>query len=416
MQYKWITLVFGAICLTAVATVVPAQRLYYMAAILLTLPFVSYALGWYMLRGLSFSRELPSSSWEGEEIDIVYKVINASSISRYFLTVQEHLPEWMESVEEESPLFNVAANEETKLVRRYRCIRRGLYQVKEFSVTALDPLGVFAFTKKIPCNSNMLVYPNPAMVSTLPIEGGERFGLQERILASLRGSSIEPDGVRPYVPGDPLRRIHWRQTARTGRLSVVEFEEMQAARLVITLDALAGSNIGKGFDTTLEFSVKLAAGAVQSAIDIGASVRLLTAGLEEKGDILDTGFGRGPEHFHYLLGALASVEATGKFSASSIINQSSPTVYQDVTLLIITSHIDEELPTLIQWLSAAGSRAIILFTDPAAFSRAFQKQDSEALLMKLMAMRADCFRVSRLSNNDMVLENLWHDATAATAY
>ena len=44
---KWLVLVLGALCLVIVAGFMRQSHLYYMAAILLTLPGVSYALGWY---------------------------------------------------------------------------------------------------------------------------------------------------------------------------------------------------------------------------------------------------------------------------------------------------------------------------------------------------------------------------------
>src|SRR5438128_1413509 len=108
MQFsKWVTLGFGALCLVAVAGVVNAQHLYYMAAILLTLPAVSYALGWLTLHGLNFARELPHIAWEGEEGDLIYAATNQTRIARFFLTVHEALPSWITPLDAEPPLFNV---------------------------------------------------------------------------------------------------------------------------------------------------------------------------------------------------------------------------------------------------------------------------------------------------------------------
>lgn len=52
-------------------------------------------------------------------------------------------------------------------------------------------------------------------------------------------------GVRGYVPGDPLRRIHWPATARTGELVVKEVEEPGAPRLIIALDLGGGGEAGE---------------------------------------------------------------------------------------------------------------------------------------------------------------------------
>src|SRR5438445_13416249 len=48
--------------------------------------------------------------------------------------------------------------------------------------------------------------------------------LEASIAAPRAGSGTEMFGAREYRPGDPLRRIHWRSSARHGELIVREFE------------------------------------------------------------------------------------------------------------------------------------------------------------------------------------------------
>ena len=96
MQYhKWIFLGFGALCLLVVASLVNAGHLYYMSAILLTLPVISYGLGWFALRGLSLRREMPFDAWAGEQSEVSYLVENPSSIARFFLSIHETFPDWI---------------------------------------------------------------------------------------------------------------------------------------------------------------------------------------------------------------------------------------------------------------------------------------------------------------------------------
>lgn len=52
-------------------------------------------------------------------------------------------------------------------------------------------------------------------------------------------------GVRSYVPGDPLRRVHWPATARRGELVVKEVEDPGAPRLVVALDLGGGGDPGE---------------------------------------------------------------------------------------------------------------------------------------------------------------------------
>src|SRR5579871_2891340 len=278
--FKWLTLILGALFLMLVATVVSAQHLYFMAALLLTLPGISYALGWFTLRGLEFQRDLPPTCWEGEEGELKYVVHNPSRLSRFFISIQEPLPDWIEAVEEPA-LFNVPANDSISARQRVRFHRRGVYQSQVYFVTAIDPLGVFAFSRRAHCRGEVVVYPTPRSISLDSLTGADRFGSQEFTTSALHGASIDLDGVRNYLPGDPLRRIHWRQTARTGQLSVIEYEESQSFDLVIALDLQRGSVVGKGVETTLEYAIRTAASLAHQGIRLGATVRLLLPENEE---------------------------------------------------------------------------------------------------------------------------------------
>ena len=240
---KWVTLIFGAICLMAVASAMGAQDLYYMAAILLTLPGVSYFFGWYALRGLIFERTDPPLLWAGEEAEIVCLVRNPSPTPRYFLSLQDSLPPGAERADD-TPLFNLAAGETRRIAQRIRFPRRGVFTSVAFEASALDPLGIFSFSKKIAGREEWVVYPTPLVLPDAALTGAARYGWQNVARAAQRGGSVEPNGVRPYVAGDPLRRIHWRQTARTGALSVIEFEESAALNIVLVLDCSRDAQFG----------------------------------------------------------------------------------------------------------------------------------------------------------------------------
>ena len=272
---KWSTLLFGAIFVVVVAGAINAPHLYYMAAILLTLPGISYLLGALSLRNLHFRREPPSIAWAGEEGELHYVVENPTRNPRYFLSFRESLPDWIEPKSENPPIFNASPDSTTKVAYPVRFLRRGAYALTSFDSVAIDPLGVFAFGQAHPAEGEIVVYPLPEQMKTWKMVGADRYGWQEFTVVALRGSSVDPDGVRQYVPGDPLRRIHWRQTARTGHLSVIEFEEPQSIQVQMILDRQKGHNYGEGATASFEYAVRFCASVAYEVIQQNASVRLL---------------------------------------------------------------------------------------------------------------------------------------------
>jgi hypothetical protein len=79
-------------------------------------------------------------------------------------------------------------------------------------------------------------------------------------------------GLREYVPGDDLRRLHWATSARTGTLMVREDADPSLAHLTVLLDDRAGSYPGADMEEAIEVAASLAMAAANS--DHG--VRLLT--------------------------------------------------------------------------------------------------------------------------------------------
>ena len=402
---KWLVLGMGAVCLLIVAGFMRQSHLYYMAAILLTLPGVSYALGWYAQHDLVFTREVPHVAWEGEEGRLDYVVRNPTRLARFFLTIQEPLPAWVSPAEDEPPLFNVAAMDEVRVTHRLRFHRRGVYQAVGFDVTAMDPLGVFAFTRHVSAEGELVVYPMPQSLRDSTLSGTERYGWQEFTSRLLRGSSVDPDGVRPYVPGDPMRRIHWRQTARTGKLSVIEFEESQATNLVIALDLEKGTEVGEGNDTTLEYGVRLAATLAQQAIEQGTSVRLLLpelANSDTSGMLAAaTRDGRGQSHLYLILDALARVEANSAMSLHQLVEENAVSVQPGTTLLIITAKPDVTLSASFAPYLAIGVKIGLAYVEPASFVTGRGEREaekSEAFLAALAALRLPTFVVRRAPN------------------
>ena len=64
--------------------------------------------------------------------------------------------------------------------------------------------------------------------------------------SAFRGRGMEFEEVRPYVPGDDVRRIDWNVTARTGEPFIKEFREERQLTLVLVLDVSGSVGFGSG--------------------------------------------------------------------------------------------------------------------------------------------------------------------------
>lgn len=114
--------------------------------------------------------------------------------------------------------------------------QRGAYLLGPTSVSSGDPFGLFAIQKQVPAKDTLVVLPMIFPITDFPpppglLPGGKAI--------RLRTTDVTPHaaGVREYVPGDPMKRIHWPSTAHRGRFMVKEFEQDPQADIWLFLDA-----------------------------------------------------------------------------------------------------------------------------------------------------------------------------------
>jgi uncharacterized protein (DUF58 family) len=111
-------------------------------------------------------------------------------------------------------------------------LTRGAVDARSWWLEASDPLGLFRYRRRRPDSEVALVLPRfTSLVARVEVRE-----LEASVAAPRAGSGTEMFGVREYRPGDPLRRIHWRSSARHGELVVREYEPPGVQTLGIFCD------------------------------------------------------------------------------------------------------------------------------------------------------------------------------------
>jgi uncharacterized protein (DUF58 family) len=128
--------------------------------------------------------------------------------------------------------------------------RRGVLPIGPVSVVRGDPIGLFERVHRKDEPVDLYVHPK-----TIAFDG-QTLGFM-RDLEGLPASDLSPDDVsfhalREYQPGDDLRHVHWRSTARTGDLMVRQYEETRRSHFVIALSTVPGD-----FRTPQEFELAI---------------------------------------------------------------------------------------------------------------------------------------------------------------
>lgn len=185
--------------------------------------------------------------------------------------------------------------------------RRGIVALGPLGVEISDPFGL-ASTRTAAtgagARTELTVLPRIDEVAPPP----ETRALDPHA-GRLRTSSSSQNGeefhaLRLYVPGDDLRRVHWRATAHHDDLLVRQDELPWQARTTVLLDTRRAAHT----DASFELAVSAAASVVAAAWRRRDLVRLVTT------DGIDLGFAAGQEHADAIAEHLATVTTSGRGS------------------------------------------------------------------------------------------------------
>lgn len=172
--------------------------------------------------------------------------------------------------------------------------RRGRHQVGPLVLERADPFGLGH--RRLTTGETATLWVHPRVHAMTPPGGGRPRHHHEGAAADerLRGSDDLRE-VREYVPGDEIRHLHWKATARTGRLMVRDYIDPHQPRFTVLLDSrLRGPRLEEAVDT--------AASLAGSAARADRPTRLVSSGG------LDVDTGGGPRAMRPLLDALCVVE------------------------------------------------------------------------------------------------------------
>jgi uncharacterized protein (DUF58 family) len=151
---------------------------------------------------------------------------------------------------------------------------RGVHLIGPLTVRVNDPLGLAEYERTLVGRDRLTVLPKVTELSGLP----DGFGRGEGDSGStgLRRGLGERDAmVRQYQPGDALRTVHWRSTARRDELMVRVEERPWHGGVTVLLDRRAPAHRGLREHSSLEWAVELVASVCQHLLRNGRRVNLV---------------------------------------------------------------------------------------------------------------------------------------------
>ncbi|MBI5622902.1 MAG: DUF58 domain-containing protein [Elusimicrobia bacterium] len=162
-------------------------------------------------------------------------------------------------------------------------MRRGRFKLSAVTVARPDPAGLVLSRARQATSGLVMILPKRYPVPQVALPGRRRYQQGGVALSSSIGESQEFMSLRDYRPGDPLRRIHWRSWAKTGRPIVRECQDEYFVRHGLILDTFLDGYDPQAFEEAVSVAASFACSILtqESLLDllfVGDEAYCFTAG------------------------------------------------------------------------------------------------------------------------------------------
>lgn len=390
-----IRLAIFTVAIYIAASTVNQRLLFYLAYVLGAVLLAALIWSRISRRGLRIKRVVePTHAQVGQIVQETIEIDNLSSMRKLWLEVRDRstLPG-----HQVGAVVSLKGHGVKRWRVRTRCTHRGLYRLGPTAILTGDPFGLYQVGRLFDATADLLVYPPTVPLASFGLPLGELPGgsvTERRTFQSTPNAA----GIREYMPGDPMNRIHWPMSARAQKLMVKEFELDPTADLWLILDLnenvqvdaaeFGGSDsaqntapptvtkfAGVGHEdiipavqgatstpivldpTTEEYAVTVTASLAQYFLAQGRSVGMIAWGQHKVTLPAD----RGGRQLNKILRALAVLRAEGTASLGEVLLAESHLFGKQDTLVIVTPSLEEEWLTALQvQLYRITSAAVVL--------------------------------------------------------
>lgn len=267
-----IALLFSTLC----AGVFRTPPILFMAALLWSAPAVSFIVSRISSRSLRIERHLPEVGTIGDVITGELTLKNTARLPVFLANARagQKAGAFISIGDDGYVAPTLRGHSQTTWNHQWILQQRGIHKLAPAEAGVLDPLGLSTVLPIKSEPAKIVVLPRPLKLSQLGLWGGIGANNRTPRHSTTVADAMDFHGVKAWQPGETIRRAHWKTTARTGQLHVVEWEETPGTDLALLLDTQAAMIGGSGERSTLEAAITAAASIAVHLLEGGFRVEL----------------------------------------------------------------------------------------------------------------------------------------------
>ena len=374
---KWFV---GAGLILLFAMIFRIEPLAYAMYALLSLLVVSRLLSQTWIQNLRAERACPQLTADvGDEVSVLVTIHNESGLPVPWVLSEELLPR--HALAYNPPNLEVKGStlqlcmfwgkRARSIHYQVTCNRRGYYQLGPVVLETGDLFGLHRRFRVETQPHFLTVYPKVIPLEGYDIASKRPIG-EVRMTYRLFEDPTRIAGVRPYQAGDPLNRINWRASARTGELYSKVYEPSTVAGVTLLVDFHRDSYDRQNEPVRSDLAVTATASIASAVYEMGQQTGFVTNGRDAADRISEEGWDydwrtrdaalsaanmkadndrlqpivvetrRGVDQFMRIRDTLARLELTDGLPFPNLVNESMSRIPRDATVVAILRRVTSE--------------------------------------------------------------------------
>lgn len=324
---------------------------------------------------IEIKREIPTSKlFLGDTQPVILHIYNKSFLPIFSVFVDEYLDFHLSFSQKYSFFAYLKPKGEETVSYNIHGTRRGEYFLGPCRITVWDLFGVNKYSYEIREKDSVIVFPRILAHQEIMKSILQPYGeIRNRLPMFEDVTKIE--GLREYMPGDDLRRIHWKLWAKYEKLYVFMYKYTVSSASLIILNLYNPDYDMKYKEMYIEFALELSATVFSELYKYKQEVGLLLNGviarptttLEKYKDtnIISVEIGKGSNHFLKMFEILAKVFPQDTVNLKMLLENVDVKLPWGTAIYVITPNITEEedIPLLLN-LRSQGHEVFVFNIHP----------------------------------------------------
>ena len=241
------------------------------------------------------------------------------------------------------------------------CLKRGYYSLGPAVISSGDIFGLYSRSFQTPMEDHVIVYPKLFPVGRLAIPSQQPMG-ESKTGYRVFQDPTRPVGVRDYQPGDSLRHVHWKASARLQSLQVKVFEPTTTFKVALFLSVESFKDNGSVHEENFELGISVAASLAHHVVEQGspAGVFVNTRRVDSDQPVSLAPSGS-RDQLTSILEALANVTVASSGPFELFLESEQRVLHAGTTVALIFARPPETLPLLLHALKENGFKLLLFF-------------------------------------------------------